>query len=97
MPGLGCGPSASDRVQVISIYGPGHDTIEAHYGTLPQDLQWGDSLTEVLTAIGSPSRITAVYGTPTLVYMYRGMPYGSLELRFSPGGRLQGINACLQR
>lgn len=89
--------SKSGRVQVISIVGPGHGTIEAFRGSLPQGLHWGDSLTEVLAAIGGPNRITSVYGTPTFVYMYRGMPYGSLELRFSPGGRLQAINACLQR
>ena len=36
-----------------------------------------------------------MYGTPTLVYMYTGQKYGSLELQFDEQDELFRINACL--
>jgi len=89
--------SDGGRVQVISLYGPGDGTVDTYRAVLPQGLHWGDSLTEVVAAMGQPKRITSAYQTPTLVYMFRGLPYGALELRFSRGDRLQRINACLER
>lgn len=84
-------------VKVVSLYGPGNSTIDQYRGGLPMGLAWGTSLTDVVAKIGSPSRITGAYGTPTLVYAYEGMPYGSLELRFNAGNRLVRVNACLLR
>lgn len=66
-----------------------------YMGALPQGLRWHESLPNVLDKLGSPRRVTPVYGTPTLVYMYEGSPYGSLELRFNDKTKLIGINACL--
>jgi hypothetical protein len=85
-------------VQVVSLHAPGDSgVVDAFRGTLPLGLAWGDSIRDVREKLGEPDRITGIYGTPTFVYMYRAMPYGSLELRFSRGGRLMGINACVQR
>ncbi len=84
-------------VQVVSLYGPGNSTIDTFHGQLPQGLHWGDSVGDIAAALGQPSRISGVYQTPTLVYMFEDQPYGSLELRLSLGGRLQRINACLKR
>jgi hypothetical protein len=85
-------------VQVVSLHARGDSSVvEAYDGALPRMLTWGDSIDDVRGKLGPPNRITGVYGTPTFVYMYRGMPYGSLELRFNGDGGLTAINACLQR
>jgi hypothetical protein len=83
------------RVLVVSLYGPGHPVVDRYEGVLPEDLAWGERLADVLHRLGRPRLITAAFGTPTLVYMYDGRPYGSLELRFDASDRLDGINACL--
>jgi hypothetical protein len=83
------------KVEVVSLYGPGNPVLDEYRGELPEGLHWGDGLTQVMAALGTPSRITNVYGTPTLVYAYTGQRYGSLELRFSAGDRLMRVNACL--
>jgi len=90
---------ASDgTVDVVSLHALNDsDVVDAYRGTLPMGLVWGDSIADVRGKLGEPNRITSIYGTPTFVYMYRGMPFGSLELRFSAGDRLMGINACLER
>ena len=85
------------KVEVVSLYGPGNAVLNEYRGALPQGLHWGDGITAIMAALGTPSHITNVYGTPTLVYAYKGEPYGSLELRFSAGDRLMRVNACLLR
>jgi hypothetical protein len=82
-------------VEVISIYGPGNSVVAAYKGALPLGLAWGDSVTAAWAALGRPSRITGVYGTPTLVYMFDTQPYGSLELRFDATDHLVRVNASL--
>jgi len=84
-------------VEVVALYGPGSAVLDEFRGPLPEGLHWGDSLTDIVATLGPPNRITDAYGTPTLVYAYRGKVYGSLELRFSGGDRLMRINACLLR
>ena len=82
-------------VQVVSVYGDGNPVIDAYAGPLPQSLRWGETIRNVRAALGRPRRITAMYGTPTLVYMFDGERYGSLELQFDSHDRLVRINACL--
>ncbi len=82
-------------VEVVSLYGPGNAVIDEFRGPLPEGLRWGQDITDVVAALGTPIRITDAYGTPTLVYAYKDKAYGSLELRFSAGDRLMRINACL--
>ncbi len=89
--------SGDGTVEVVSLYGPGNAVIDQYRGELPMAMRWGDSLTEVAAALGRPARITDVYGTPTLVYVYEDRAYGSLELRFNSGDRLMRVNACLLR
>jgi hypothetical protein len=84
-------------VQVVSLYGPGNGSIDTFRGELPQGLHWGDGVNEIVATLGQPQRLSSAFQTPTLVYMFRGLRYGSLELRLSLGGRLQRINACLKR
>ena len=66
-------------------------------GALPQGLQWGDEVNAVWARLGQPGRVTGIYGTPTLVYMFEGERYGSLELRFDAGDHLMRVNASLVR
>ncbi len=87
--------SETGVVGVVSIYGPGNAVVDAYEGSLPLGLHWGDEVTAVWEALGRPSRITSVYGTPTLVYMFDGREYGSLELRFDGADRLARVNASL--
>lgn len=87
--------SPAGVVEVISIYGPGSSVVDAYQGALPLGLQWGDHVAAAWTALGRPSRITGVYGTPTLVYMFDTHPYGSLELRFDATDHLVRVNASL--
>jgi hypothetical protein len=82
-------------VNVVSLYGPGNAVVHAFRGPLPEGLHWGDSLPDILAALGTPSRVTDAFGTPTLVYVFEDEEYGSLELRLSGGDRLMRINACL--
>jgi hypothetical protein len=90
--------TADGTVQVVSLHGPGDASVVAAYrNALPRRLSWGDTIDEVTGKLGPPGRITGIYGTPTLVYMYRDLPYGSLELRFSDGGGLMAVNACAHR
>lgn len=84
-------------VEVVSIYAEDTSVVDAYVGELPQGLHWGDSLTDVVDHLGQPVRVTPIYGTPTLVYMFNSLRYGSLELRFSAGDRLASINACLMK
>jgi hypothetical protein len=87
--------SPAGRTLVVSVYGPGHPVVDEYLGALPQGVAWGDALPDVLDRLGKPHRITAAFGTPTLIYMFDGLPYGSLELRFDADDRLERINACL--
>jgi hypothetical protein len=89
--------SADGPLQVVSVVSEGTSVLDAWTGALPQGLHWGDSIHDVTARLGQPVRITPMFGTPTFVYMFDGLPYGSLELRFSAGDRLAGINACLSR
>jgi hypothetical protein len=84
-------------VQVVTLHAL-HDSgvVDAYGGTLPLELAWGDTITAVQDKLGEPDRITGIYGTPTFVYMFEGLPFGSLELRFTGGDRLMAINACLK-
>ncbi len=85
-------------VQVVTLHAL-HDSgvVEPYRGALPLGLAWGDTIDDVTAKLGEPARITGIYGTPTFVYMFDGMPYGSLELRFTGGDRLMALNACLER
>ena len=81
--------------QVVSLYGAGNPVVSEYEGALPEALHWGESMTEVGDRLGEPRRITDMYGTPTLVYMYDTERYGSLELQFDDDYELVRINACL--
>ena len=87
--------SATGVVAVVSVYGPGNAVVDAYEGSLPLGLAWGDDVTAVWDALGRPNRITGAYGTPTLVYMFTGKEYGSLELRFDAAYHLMRVNASL--
>jgi hypothetical protein len=85
-------------VEVVSLHAlDDSGVVDGFRGTLPMGLAWGDSIADVREKLGEPARITSIYKTPTFVYMYRNQAFGSLELRFSAGGRLTGINVCLER
>lgn len=83
------------KALVVSLYGPDSPAVRAYGDRLPQGLHWGESIKDVVATLGEPKRITDMFGTPTLVYMYRHEAYGSLELRFNGADRLSSINACL--
>jgi hypothetical protein len=89
---------ADGVIEVVSLHAL-HDSsvVDPFRGILPMGLTWGDTVDDVVALLGEPNRITDIYGTPTLVYMYHYPPFGSLELRFTGGDRLKGINACLER
>ena len=84
-------------VAVVSLYGPGNAVVDPYAGSLPLGLHWGDELTAVWNSLGRPSHITSAYATPTLVYMFTGRQYGSLELRFDSSDHLMRMNASLVR
>lgn len=83
-----------DAVQVVSIYA-GTSVFDEYTGPMPEALRWHQGMEEIADTLGDPRRITAIYGTPTLVYMYDDAPYGSLELRFDNNAELVQISACL--
>lgn len=83
-------------VQVVSVYA-GTSMFDRYTGPMPEALRWHQGMEEVADTLGDPRRITSIYGTPTLVYMYEDAPYGSLELRFDDNAELVQINACLDR
>ena len=85
-----------DTVQVVSIYA-GTSVFDEYTGPMPEALRWHQGMEEIADTLGDPWRITSIYGTPTLVYMYDDAPYGSLELRFDYNAELVQINACLDR
>ena len=89
--------SPAGLIEVVSLYGPGSSAMEAFGGTLPLGLHWGDEVSAVWTKLGQPNRVTDIYGTPTLVYMFTAAPYGSLELRFDASDHLVRVNASLVR
>ena len=89
--------SPAGVVEVVSLYGPGSSAMETFGGSLPLGLHWGDEVSAVWTKLGQPNRVTDIYGTPTLVYMFETVPYGSLELRFNAGDHLMRVNASLVR
>ena len=89
--------SVDYRAQVVSLYAAGNGVVDEYTGPMPQALRWQEGIDEITKALGHPRLITDAYGTPTLVYMYSGAPYGSLELRFDSHGHLVRINACLTR
>lgn len=86
--------NGDSTAKVVSLYAAGNPVIDEYTGPLPQSLHWGQTITEVSAALGQPRRITDMYGTPTLVYMYDGEKYGSLELQFDVQDELFRINAC---
>jgi len=87
--------SPAGKVEVVSLYGPDNAVIDEYAGALPQGLTWGTTVADAWATLGSPRRITSIYGTPTLVYMYEAQVYGSLELRFDDADQLVRINASL--
>jgi hypothetical protein len=87
--------SVDYSTQVVSLYAAGNGVVDEYPGPLPRSLRWHEGLTEILDTLGNPRRVTGIYGTPTLVYMYTGSPYGSLELRFDANLELVKVNACL--
>jgi hypothetical protein len=87
--------SVDYSAQVVSLYAAGNGVVDEYKGPLPRSLRWHEGLPEILDTLGNPRRVTGIYGTPTLVYMYSGSPYGSLELRFDTNLELVKINACL--
>ena len=80
--------------KVVSLYAAGNPVIDEYTGPLPQSLHWGQTIKDVSASLGQPRRITDMYGTPTLVYMYDDEKYGSLELQFDERDELFRINAC---
>ena len=89
--------SPAGVIEVVSLYGPGNSAMDAFAGPLPQGLHWGDEVKAVWARLGQPNRVTGVYGTPTLVYMFQTGAYGSLELRFDASDHLMRVNASLVR
>jgi hypothetical protein len=87
--------STSGVVDVVSVYGPGNDVVDASAGALPPGLAWGAPISAAWTALGRPDRITGVYGTPTLVYFFDRQVIGSLELQFDGSEHLTRVNASL--
>jgi hypothetical protein len=87
--------SVDYSAQVVSLYAAGNAVVDEYTGPMPRSLRWHEGLQEVLDTLGDPQRVTAMYGTPTLVYMYTRPPYGSLELQFDADQELVRINACL--
>lgn len=87
--------SPAGLVEVVSIYGPNSSAVDQYPGALPLNLAWGDGVDAVWSILGRPSRITGVYGTPTLVYSMTGQSFGSLELRFDASDHLERINASI--
>jgi hypothetical protein len=81
--------------EVISLYSAGNTVIGEYTGPLPLGLHWGDALKDVAARLGEPRRISDMYGPPTLIYMFEGKQYGSLELQFDRHDRLFRINAGL--
>ncbi len=81
--------------KVVSLYAAGNPVIDEYTGPLPQSLRWGQTIEDVTASLGKPRRITDMFGTPTLIYMYTGEKYGSLELQFDAKDKLFRINACL--
>lgn len=89
--------SRTGTVRVVSLYAAGNAVIEGYEGSLPQALSWRETIGAVEDSLGMPSRITDMFGTPTLVYMYRTGRYGSLELQFDGHDQLFRVNASLTR
>jgi hypothetical protein len=87
--------NGDSTAKVVSLYAAGNPVIDEYTGSLPQSLHWRETITDVAEQLGQPRRITDMYGTPTLVYMYNDQKYGSLELRFDEQDELVRINACL--
>jgi hypothetical protein len=87
--------TVDDIAQVVSLYAAGNQVVDEYTGPMPESLRWQEGIKDVKAALGSPRRITAMYGTPTLIYMFSNAPYGSLELRFDANDHLVRINACL--
>jgi hypothetical protein len=88
--------SPGGTTEVVSLYADGNPVIAEYGGALPRALAWHESITEVSKALGRPRRISDMYGSPTLVYMYEGEKYGSLELQFDNRNELVRINACIK-
>jgi len=89
--------SPSLNVTTVSLYAGGSDGFAEYTGPLPKALRWREPLHEVASSLGRPSRISAAYGPPMMVYTFTGEPYGSLELRFDGAATLVGISASLTR
>jgi len=89
--------SPAGAALVVSVFADGNSAIAPYTGVLPKGLRWHETVTEVWAALGRPQRISSIYGTPTLVYMYDGERFGSLELQFDARDELVRINACLTR
>jgi hypothetical protein len=87
--------SPAGAAMVVSVFADGNSAIAPYTGTLPKSLRWHETVTEVWAALGRPRRISSMYGTPTLVYMYDHERFGSLELQFDARDQLVRINACL--
>jgi len=87
--------SPAGVIRVVSVYGPGNAVVDDFGGPLPRGLHWGDEVKSVWATLGQPSRVTSMYGTPTLVYMFTNERYGSLELQFDAADHLMRVNASL--
>lgn len=87
--------NGDSTAKVVSLYAAGNPVIDEYTGSLPESLHWRETITEVSKQLGQPRRITDMYGTPTLIYMYNGEKFGSLELQFDAHDELVRINACL--
>jgi hypothetical protein len=88
--------SSEGIVQVVSLYRGGNPVVKGYTGRLPRGLQWGDSIDDVMSRLGEPQRLSDMYGPPTMIFMFNGAAYGSLELQFNASGELVRLNACLK-
>jgi hypothetical protein len=85
-------------VQAVSLYAPGASSVVAGYvDPLPLGLRWQQPLVDVAEALGKPARISAMYRTPTLVYMFGDQVFGSVELQFDEADALVRVNASITR
>jgi len=87
--------NGDSTAKVVSLYAAGNPVIDEYTSPLPQSLRWRQTIPDVTKQLGEPRRITDMFGTPTLVYMYNDEKYGSLELQFDAQDELFRINACL--
>ncbi len=88
--------NGDSTAKVVSLYAAGNPVID-EYTRPPAAVPplGADDHGGRRTRSGSLAGSRTCTGRPTLIYMYRGEKYGSLELQFNEQDELFRINACL--